>query len=146
MLKMGLRMAKRGFFNTERVKRAVGAAERRVLSRYGAYVRSDARKSLRRRKSSSDPGQPPRVHTKPGLRFILFAYDFRKGSVVIGPVRLHGGTTYGQTTVPELMEFGGTVKSWRDDEIVHYEARPFMGPAHEKNLPELPAMWRDSIR
>jgi hypothetical protein len=146
MIGIDIRTAKRGFFNAEKVRRKVEAAERRVLSRFGAFVRQTAiQDKLRKRADVSRPGRPPSVHTTPGLRLVLFAYDFHKGSVVIGPVKFHGRSDYGPTTIPELMEHGDTVRG-RDKRMHRYEARPFMGPAYEENLPKLPAMWRDSVR
>ena len=155
MIGMDIRTAKRGFFDAEKVKRHIEAAERRVLSRFGAFVRQTAvQDKLRNRKDVSRAGRPPSVHTTPGLRLVLFAYDFHKGSVVIGPVRFHGRSDYGPITIPELMEHGGTVSArarraggrGRDTRMHRYAARPFMGPAYEENLPKLPAMWRDSVR
>ncbi len=47
------------FFDTDRVKRAAGVAARRNLSKVGAFVRTGARSSIRKRKGISTPGQPP---------------------------------------------------------------------------------------
>jgi len=146
MIGLDFRTARRGFFDAEKVRRRVQAAERRVLSRFGAFVRTTAMQDkLRKRKGVSPAGLPPSVHSTPGLRLILFAYDFPTASVVIGPVKFHGRSDYGPTTIPELMEHGATVRG-RDKRMHRYEARPFMGPAYEENLPKLPAMWRDSVR
>ncbi len=51
------------FFDSDRVKRAAGAAARRNLSKAGAFVRTAARSSIRKRKAISAPGQPSNVQS-----------------------------------------------------------------------------------
>jgi hypothetical protein len=68
---------------------------------------------------------------------------------VIGPAPINQRSPYPGTTVPELLEEGGRVRRRDKDgqtEVLHYRARPFMGPAYEKELPKLPAMWRHSVK
>ena len=77
------------FFDTDRVKRAAGAAARRNLSRAGAFVRTAARSSIRKRKAVSAPGQPPSSHTGLLRKFIFFGYDPARKTVVVGPMRLN---------------------------------------------------------
>ncbi len=146
---IGLRagQAKGLFFDSKKVMAATTKAERRVLSRFGAYVRRSARSSIRRRKKPSAPGQPPSSHTGLLKRFIFFAYEPRRRSVVIGPARLNQKTG---EALPAL-EHGGQVRivSRRKGarrRIVRIRPRPFMGPAFEREKPKLSAMWRDSIR
>ena len=147
---IGLRVseAKGLFFDSKKVQSATTKAERRVLSRFGAYVRRSARSSIRRRKRASAPGQPPSSHTGLLKRFIFFAYEPRRRSVVIGPVRLNQKSG---EALPAL-EHGGPVRivsrrgGRRRRRMVTIRPRPFMGPAFEREKPGLPAMWRDSIR
>lgn len=147
MFGMGLRTAKRGFFEADKIMRGVDRATTKVLSKFGAFVRQRAiRDKLRRRKGVSRPGKPPSVHTTPGLRMVLFAYDFRARSVVIGPLKLHGRSPYGPTTVPELIECGGTVPGAQRWLRTDYAARPFMGPAYREELAKMPPLWRNSVR
>ncbi|HBE72477.1 MAG TPA: hypothetical protein DDW52_30455 [Planctomycetaceae bacterium] len=103
------------FFDRAIVKDAISDAERRNLRMIGAFIRRRARtKILRRRKRSSAPGSPPSIHSRDkraSLRNILFGYDPRRHSVIIGPVKLSGVVDNTDTlgkTVPELLEFGGT--------------------------------------
>ena len=163
-----IRLDSRMFFDRPRVLRAVGAAERRVLSKFGAYVRRTAKGSLKparqmklsemspeqraayeRRKAEarrrgrpvprrpeviSQPGAPPKLHVRPVRanplrRLLLFGYDPRRRSVVIGPLAFRGHGA-------EKLEYGKG----------RHRARPFMRPALGKELPGLPAMWRDSVR
>ena len=132
------------FFDRQKVQDAADRATRRVLSRFGAFVRTRSRSSIRRRRGSAPPGQPPRAHSSE-IKRILFAYEPAEQGVVIGPVGLNGVDRPGGKTVPELMEFGGRIR--RDGQTLEYEPRPFMGPAFAKEVDkQMPDMWRDSIR
>lgn len=124
------------FFNTKEVEDAVDKAERNVLSKFGAYTRSDAKKSMRRRKKGpSEPGKPPRVVTGLLKSFLFFGYDKSAQSVVVGPALLTGFKKAGEA-LPAL-EYGST----------KVEARPYMNPAFKRQLDEhMPDMWKDSIR
>lgn len=122
------------FFDKPAVMSAMDRAERRALSKLGAFTRTAARRSIRRRKKASQPGKPPSAHAASGsfasLKNILFVYDKSKGSVVVGPVKANqvqtewvGGLGGGNITVPQIMEEGGVImireeslnkgKSWR---------------------------------
>ncbi len=153
------------FFDREAVRRRVKPASRRALSRAGAFVRTSARTSIRCRKAVSAPGSPPSAHAKrsPNLKTILFGYDPRSESVVVGPVRLNGSSS---VRVPRILELGGDVtltqtlvgKAWLTSKkatnprqptrkkTVKYAARPFMNPALEVNRPQLPSLWANSVR
>ena len=135
---------KRMFFTSKAVLSATDRATRRVLSKFGAYVRRTAKSSIRKRKAISAPGKPPSSHTGLLKRFILFGYDPAKRSVVIGPLRLTRG---GRGDAPRALEEGGTTQVVRRGrkKRVKIKARPFMGPAMEKEKPKLPQMWRDSV-
>jgi len=137
------------FFDSAKVLAATSRAERRVLSRFGAFVRRGARSSIRRRKATSEPGQPPSSHTGLLKRFIFFAYEPNRHAVVIGPVRLNQKLG----DAPAALEHGGrsrvatgTRRRRRQARTVTIRPRPFMGPAFEKEKPKLSAMWRDSVR
>jgi hypothetical protein len=133
------------FFDQPAVVRTTDRATRRVFSRFGAFVRRSARSSIRRRKRTSSPGQPPTSRTGLLKRFIFFGFDPTKRSVVIGPARLNGS---GRGDAPSLLEHGGTTTLRRRGQRhrVHFRGRPYMGPAFDKEQPKLPAMWRDSVR
>lgn len=137
------------FFDSAKVLAATSRAERQVLSRFGAFVRRGARSSIRRRKRSSEPGQPPSSHTGLLKKFIFFAYEPQRQSVIIGPVRLNQKTG----DAPPALEYGGrsriitgSRRRGRRMKTVTIRPRPFMGPAFEREKPKLSAMWRDSVR
>ena len=136
------------FFDKAAVIGAVDKATRKVLSKFGAFVRTGARHSLRKRKSISAPGEPPSSHTGLLKKFILFGYDRERRSVVIGPMRLNQKIG----DAPAALEYGGqsTVmtgsRRQRRKRRIRIAARPFMGPAFEREQPKLPAMWADSVK
>jgi hypothetical protein len=136
---------KRMFFDRQAVISKVDAATRRVLSKFGAFVRRSAKSSIRKRKKPAPPGQPPSSHTGLLKKFIFFGYDADRRSVVIGPTRLN---QKGRGEAPPLLEYGGKATLVRrgKKKRVTYQARPYMGPAFEKEKPQLPAMWRGSVR
>ena len=136
------------FFDRAAVTGAVDKATRKVLSKFGAFVRTGARHSLRRRKGTSDPGKPPSSHVGLLKKFILFGYERQRRSVVIGPMRLNQKVG----DAPEALEYGGVAtvvegtRRKRRRRRIRIKARPFMGPAFERVQPKLPAMWADSVR
>ena len=146
-----IRITPQMFFDQPRVKRAVDGAKRSVLSKAGAFVRQRARTLIRPRQRSARPGEPPSSHTGLLRRFIWFGYDRQQDSVVIGPAPLNtsgGRSPYGQTTVPEALELGGTVAARERGkrEVRHYAGNPYMGPAMEKEADRFGQLWRDSVR
>lgn len=128
------------FFDKRRLITATEKAERRVLNKFGSYVRQTARQSIRGT-TTSRPGRPPGRKTGFLKRSILFAYSPYTSSVVIGPVR--SGKPAEDT---HALEYGGTTTNEAHGTKQRIAARPFMGPALRKELPQLPAMWRDSIK
>jgi hypothetical protein len=136
------------FFDRKAVMRGVDRTTRRVLSKFGAFVRRGAKSSIRKRKRASSPGQPPSSHTGLLRRLIFFGYDRSQRSVVIGPGRLNQKIG----NAPAALEHGGTstviegLRGKRKKRHLNIKARPYMGPAFEQEKPKLAAMWRDSIR
>jgi len=136
---------KQMFFDRPKVKRAVDAARRRVLSKAGAFIRQTARTSIRKRTGTSKPGSPPYSHVGLLRRFILFGYDRGSDSVVVGPVGFR------RSTAPSVLEFGGQTtvtrrrRGKRTERRVRIAPRPYMNPALEKERPKLPELWRNSV-
>ena len=141
-------VTKQMFFDRDKVRKRTDTGTRRVLSRFGAYVRTTAKHSIRKRKRISDPGEPPSSHTGLLRRFIFFGYDRNRRSVVIGPMRLNQKVG----DAPAALEYGGTstvvegLRRRRRKRRIRIAARPYMGPAFEQEKPKLPAMWRDSVK
>ncbi|MCA9251265.1 MAG: hypothetical protein KDA54_09025 [Phycisphaerales bacterium] len=135
------------FFDRAKVIRAVDKARRAVLSKAGAFIRTAARSSIRKRKGASAPGQPPSSHTGLLKKFIYFGYEPDSDSVVIGPVKLNK-----PGAAPSVLEHGGKtlIQKRRRGRIVRRQVsikpRPYMGPALEKEQPKLPKLWAGSVR
>jgi len=139
---------KRMFFDSKTVRVKTDKATRRVLSKFGAFVRRTAKRSIRKRKKASEPGKSPSSHAGLLKRFIWFGYDMVRRSVVIGPVRL---SQKGRGEAPSALEYGGivTMRPRRREgkkTRARIRPRPFMGPAMEKEKQQLPALWRDSVK
>ncbi|MCE9530354.1 MAG: hypothetical protein K8T89_04365 [Planctomycetes bacterium] len=143
MFNLTFQAAKDGFFDRQRVQAAVDRSTRKVFSKFGAFVRQRARTSIKKRKGISPPGAPPFSHVGLLRRFILFAFDVNQKSVVIGPTLLRDSAT-----APRLLEHGGEtiLPTSKERRVAHYRPRPYMGPAFEKEIPSLPALWQHSVR
>ena len=154
-----------GFFDRAPVVSAMDKAKRRKLSRAGAFIRQRARSSIRKRNRVSAPGSPPSSHVGTLKKLIFFTYDRISDSVVVGPLafQLAGGRTGAQT-----LEFGGEItfrrqpyhREWSPSgyavsvpdysapfktERFTIEPRPYMGPAFDKEYPQLALSFRDSM-
>jgi hypothetical protein len=132
------------FFDRQSIQSAVSRTERKVLSRFGAFVRQDAQQRIQRRKRASKPGEAPTNRTGLLKRHIYFVFEPERRSVVIGPARLNRSTD-----APQTLEHGGEVviETKANDKVeVEIKPRPYMGPAFEKEQSQLPSLWKDSIR
>ena len=121
-------------FDEDSLLGAVKYANKKALRSVGAYVRRVAVNSIRQSKKSSSPGTPP--NTRAGLlkRSILFGVERDARSVVIGPAKSFVGLSM------TAHEFGGMYRGRK------YPKRQLMGPALNRTAPELPKLWKDSIR
>ena len=152
---------KKMFFDRAAVIAKVDPATRKALSKFGAFVRTTARRSIKNapfikpkekgvertdfRKRYSKPGNPPYSRTGKLKKFISFAYDPAKRSVVIGPEILPGKR---KAIAPPILEYGGvtTVKFGKKTRTARYSSRPYMTPAFNKEQRKLPEIWRDSVK
>jgi len=144
------------FFDKAPVIRAVNAAHRRNLARAGALVRVTARRSIRKRKKTSQPGQPPSSHTGHLRNLIFFGYDQAHRTVVVGPrpYKQRGN----RQTGAQVLEYGGRIRARRwqaarrgqragwQNQIWNYRPRPYMRPALAKTQDQIAEIWRDSVK
>jgi len=121
-------------FDAGKVEKAVRNASFRNLGHAGGAIRLTARRSIKKRRKASPPGQPP--HTRRGqLRgAIVYAVEKDRQSVVVGPQHRDVGD------VGLAHEFGGRFRGQT------YPKRAFMGPALEKVKDRLPRKWANSVR
>lgn len=135
------------FFDRDKVVREADKATRANLSKAGAFVRTAARSSIRKRKSISAPGSPPSSHTGL-LRQIFFGWDSQSRTVVVGPMRLNQKIG----NAPEALERGGISEIMtgprrkRRRRRIGVHARPFMLPALKQEAPKFPGLWANSIK
>jgi hypothetical protein len=129
------------FFDKTKVKKNIDARTKKVLSKFGAFVRRRARQSIRKRKGTSKPGQVPFSHTGILKKFIFFGYDSAKRSVVIGAVKVSGKSG----KAPFALEHGGRVKL-KNGNSATIKPRPFMQPAFKKELTKLKSIWAESLK
>jgi hypothetical protein len=163
---INLEKTKRFFFDTKAVESLVDKAKRQALSKVGAFIRTTAIRSTKRKRKPkpssrrskrkrapmvSAPGSPPFTHTagKNNLKFVLFAYEPASESVIVGPVRLST-----KRNVANLMEFGGTATVQQKNKATgivwsrrraRYRPRPYMQPALAENAPKLPNMMKEML-
>lgn len=148
MFGVKLNEAKTMFFDRPKVMRSMDDATQKALSRFGAFVWRRSRSSIRKRKKTSEPGQPPSSHTDLYKKNIYFGYNAETRSVVIGPIRLNRGAE----GMPEALERGGesTIKTISGRKMitkkVRIRPRPAMQLAFEKELPKAAPQFKDSMR
>ena len=124
------------FFDRQKVQRAMDRKTNRVLAQTGGYARQIVRRSMRpagKKGKTSQPGEPPRYHTKLLRDNIFFQYDKITKSAVVGARLINGHKPRGKSnrsTIPELLEFGGTVRVKR--KTMRYRPRPYIAPATPK--------------
>lgn len=126
-------MASFVFFDKPEVMAAVDRGTRKALSKFGAYTRTRAKSSIKKRKGSSAPGSPPSSHTGYLKRLIFFGYDAQKKSVVIGPLPF-------RKNAARIIEEGGLERGSL------YQARPFMKPAFDAELKNAAGYFKDTIK
>lgn len=132
-----LQTVKAGFFDRGAVMNRLNDIQAKVYSKFGAYVRTAAKTSIRPSNSISKPGMPPKSHVGLLKQHIYFAWDFITRSVVIGPLLFRTAAqanlsiqgANGYTTVPSVLEYGGVVTRRKERKTGAYKPRPFMGPA-----------------
>jgi hypothetical protein len=114
----GTRFSKaKSTFLDEKIIDRFANASRRVLNRFGAFVRQRAKSSIRARRKASPPGQPPSKHTGVLKDLIVFNVDRSPSNVVIGPLlanqlsfkREGKNLRPVKGTVPEVLEDGGSL-------------------------------------
>ncbi len=107
------------FFDREGVMDKVDAGTRKWMSRFGSFVRTRSRQSIRKRKASAPPGSPPSSHTGKLKSSIYFGYDQDLRTVTIGPIVAEGTTGEGA----DLLENGGTTTIIRRGKRVRAKCR-----------------------
>jgi hypothetical protein len=112
------------------------------LSRFGYRVRAAAKKSIVKRKKTSQPGKPPSSRTGALKNFILYSVEKPEKSVVIGPSYLQRKSKY----AVQSLENGGISISPKGQRL-NISARPFMVPAFDKTiLNSVPGVFQNAVK
>lgn len=119
---------------TRNVTRAADKANFKNLFQAAAYIRTTARRSIRKSKKASTAGTPPNTRAGQIRNAIVFAVDRQRESAVIGPTVERVGTS------GSAHEHGGSYRGGM------YPKRAFMLPALIRSLPRMPATWSNSVR
>ena len=117
--------------HTRRVREAAEKAARRAFAKAAYRIFRDAQASIQRSTEPSAPGQPP--HTRRGQLRRAIRYDATKDGAVIGPLASMVGDA------GAAHEFGGAFRREQ------FPARPFMGPALERELDNFVGEFAGSI-
>ena len=96
--------------NSELVIKTLHAKTRRAFSRAGGYVRTTAKRSIKKRAGTSPKGEAPYSHSGLLKNFIFYQYDPRTESVIIGPEKI---SKPGMGTAPRALEHGGTAEGYK---------------------------------
>ncbi len=104
------------FFDRAIVDQRLAKQEARAMSRIGAFIRTSAKQSIRRRKSVSQPGSPPSAHSSDKIATLKNIPLCVRSAKAFGCCRT-SETEPSQSrldqlwniTVPRLMEAGGVV-------------------------------------
>ena len=137
----------RTFFYNRKVLRLLDKKTHSAFIRFGSFVRTTAKRSIKRvgkKGTPSKPGQPPKSRKGLLKNFIFYGFDLAKRSVVIGPQKIYG--LKGQA--PSVLEYGGNVKSKsKKGHITNSKvsARPYMGPAFKEGKKQLANFWRNNV-
>ena len=143
---------------------------RNRLHNFGRYVRQTAKRSMRKRKKSSEPGKPPSAHEGMIKKKMVYAVDMAAKNVVIGPMlysrRMAHVVEYGGDPIVLLRPWwpvSDPVERFRIERRIRargdnpharrhrvrrrikYEARPFMRPAFKKEIEANSKLWKDLI-
>ena len=166
-LEVTIRGVQVSFFDSDKVLRAAEKGTLRGLSKCGAFVRTEAKNSLKYGEKSATPGTPPKVKrgrltrttkkkdgttairsVSPLKELIYFAYDAGSKSVVVGPAdfRSRASTRY---RVPTVLEQGGTVSDRAPSGQPRqrtYGGNPFMAPALGRVQSKFPDLFTGLLR
>ena len=165
-LEVTIRGVRASFFDSEKVLAAARKGTAKALAKCGAFVRREAKSSIRYATKSAAPGQPPKAHrgrmtrtskkkdgstvtrqVSPLKELIYFAFDPVSLSVVVGPADFKNKAKRNYR-VPTVLEQGGTVHSRtpRGIKSSRYPGNPFMAPALRRVQGKFPALFTDLLR
>lgn len=137
-----------GAIDTRAFDRPIATAAEKVLVDFAERVVATARASITDSSAPSRPGDPPHSHTGALREGIDYVYDPDTQSVIIGAGKLSGQAA----DVPAILEVGGQSRiTYRRGRYFRTRSitiapRPYITPAYNAELQQLPPHWQDTIR
>ncbi len=137
------------FFDRQKVINSIDRKSRQVLTRSGAFGRRVMRNKIRKapkRQSKTRSSLFPRYHgsSNSGIRLILFGYDPRRQTTIIGPLKFDANRPRASKrgrrivtkpvgkTIPELLNEGGQAQQIdeqlngrRETRRINYRKHPY---------------------
>lgn len=157
----------KGSFDASTILWPTNRFVKKLLHRFGGYVRNTQRNSMKRAndpphgpRKRSKPGNPPLRHAaNPDIKETVFYYvDPHRKDVIIGMVLLQTKSRVGEMPMPGVLEYGGealiysgrwnrrTGHAGRTVKVVKVLPRPSAVPAFEKAVKKyLPDLIREGI-
>jgi hypothetical protein len=128
-----VRQAVRSTLRKARMKKLseMSKDERRLWKIRVEYAKRNGRPKPKRPLASSKPGEPPRMVLGYIRKFLYFAYEKAKRTVVIGPALINS-----PTGAPATLEKGGVARV--RGRLVRIAPRPYMAPMWQEYYPQLP--------
>ncbi len=114
-----------------KIREAADKAAKRAFARAAYRIGGVAIRSIKTSASPAKPGEPPHTRKRKLPRAISYYADAT--GAVVGPMASRAGDA------GAAHEFGGSFRGQ------NYPARPFMGPALEKELPGFAGEFEGSI-
>jgi hypothetical protein len=133
---LDFKTVQKNFFKSPHVVHALDSVQYHYLRFQGMNIRKTARKNVMQGRGTAPK---PKKATKRGSGLAVIYYSFEKvrRSVIIGPIGFLG-QPWKEKTVPELLEYGGTVRPKKPGfgrfTPKHYDPHPYMRPALHENL------------
>lgn len=118
---------------------AMTSEERKNFRTATRIAKQEGRPAPKRKLLASKPGEAPRDVTGTLKRGIEFAAELERDNVVVGPA---SAATVGPEA-PNILEYGGTTRLTGgpdEGESVRVAPRPFMHPAFQSSLDDLPEL------
>lgn len=154
MIGIRLDAAKSRFLDSRKIQARADRASIRMLGKVGGKTRLRMKHSMRRRKASSQPGEPPSAHVGLIRDFTFYFVDKQAKRVVVGPILLNQKSSESNPATGTLEHGGDAIirrfdrkrKTFGPPRVVHIEARPFAAPAAAVEFPKAPEYLRGQVR
>lgn len=132
--------------NLQRVVKHEEDVRRKTLFKTAAFGRTTMKRSIRKRKGPSAPGQPPHSHVGTLRDLMKFRVDLADGSLVVGPEIFKPRHQPHGAPVPRILDVGGSFRYGRAGRLLTFKARPFVQSAFETTMKQLPRIIAEASK